>query len=77
MLQGYSAGTLGPIADLMAEKKHPRASVAPKPEVIKLANETRALANSMTDVQREDAFRHGMQLIYGGPRGIPAKTGRP
>jgi hypothetical protein len=39
-----------------------------------MANELRSKANKMSDEQREAAFRHGMQLIYGGNGGIPAKT---
>jgi hypothetical protein len=63
----------------MADKKQPDQTSDPKPEVMKLANEVRSKANSMTDQEREDSFRRGMQLIYGGNsnHGIPAKACRP
>lgn len=50
---------------------------SPKPELMKQATEVRSVTNNMSDEQREAAFRHGMQLIYGGPKqGVPAKAGR-
>jgi hypothetical protein len=33
----------------------------------KLARETRQEANSLTEAQREELFRKGMQMIYGEP----------
>jgi hypothetical protein len=59
----------------MADKKT-ALQADPKPEVMKMAKEIRSKANLMTDTEREDAFRHGMQLIYGGPGHVAAKTGR-
>jgi hypothetical protein len=62
----------------MDNKKHPADTSKPKEDIMKLAKGVRSAANAMTDVQREDSFRHGMQLIYGGgSRGITAKTSRP
>lgn len=50
---------------------------APKQALIKLAAELRSKTNNLSDDQREESFRHGMQLIYGGNgKGIAAKTGR-
>ena len=61
----------------MADKKHTAETSHPKPAVMKAANEVRTKSNNLSDEQREDALRHGMQLIYGGShRGVAAKTGR-
>ncbi len=65
------------VADQMAEKKPASTAAHPKPDVMRIANEVRASANSMSDVKREDAFAHGMRLIYGGASHVAAKTGRP
>lgn len=60
-----------------APKKTPE-TAAPKPALMKLAEELRSKTNNLSDDQREDAFRHGMQLIYGGNgKGVPAKASRP
>jgi hypothetical protein len=64
------------IADHMDDKKKAPDTSNPKKEIMEIANEVRSAANSMTDERREDSFRHGMQLIYGGKGGVPAKTGR-
>lgn len=67
---------LRPVADHMADKKPVPVSADPKADVMKIANELRSKANSMSDVKREDSFSHGMRLIYGGPSRVTAKTGR-
>ena len=61
----------------MADKKQITQSSAPKAEVMALANEVRAKTNTLGDAQREAALQRGMQLIYGGPQKLAAKTGRP
>lgn len=61
----------------MTEKKNQVSSVQPKADVMKMANEARAKANSLSDDKRADAFLNGMRLIYGGTNRIAAKVGRP
>jgi hypothetical protein len=62
----------------MAEKKTTTPEPSnPRADLMKAAKEIRSKANLMTDDQREESLRHGMQLIYGGNGGVPAKTGRP
>jgi hypothetical protein len=60
----------------MAEKKPTTQTSSPKAGIMKLACEVRAKANGMTDEKRDDSFRRGMQLIYGGNQRVAAKTGR-
>jgi hypothetical protein len=64
-------------ASSMSEKHHVAETANPKPELMKIARELRAKANKMTDADREESLRFGMQLIYGGSSSIPAKAGRP
>ena len=66
------------VADQMADKKTVPATADSKADIMKMANEVRSSANSLCDVKREDAFTHGMRLIYGGSSHIvAAKAGRP
>jgi hypothetical protein len=58
----------------MDEKKKAPTAPHPKPKIMAMANEVRSKANSISDDQREASFNRGMQLIYGGNHGVPAKT---
>lgn len=59
----------------MADKKHVSGSTSePKTDIMKMADDTRSKANSMSDAKREESFNYGMQLIYGGSSGITAKV---
>lgn len=60
----------------MTEKKKSPVSADPKSDLMKIANDVRSKANSMSDEKREDAFSHGMRLIYGGTHRVAAKAGR-
>jgi len=61
----------------MEHKKQQAEDNKPNAELMKAAKVIRGKANSMTDDQREDSFRRGMQLIYGGTSGnATAKVGR-
>lgn len=60
----------------MADKKNVSSAVSAKPEVMKVANEVRAKAGSLSDEKRDAWFARGMSLIYGGSSRAPAKTGR-
>ena len=66
-----------PITDCMDDKKKAPEASNPKPKIMELANEVRSAANSMSDERREDSFRHGMHLIYGGKGRIASKVSRP
>lgn len=58
----------------MAANKHitPRSNEGDKPreDLLKLSEEIRTDCNKLSDEQREDAFRYGMQLIYGGGKAV-------
>lgn len=56
----------------MADQTHPVKKSKSDPHAMEMAREARALTNTMTDEQREEAFRRGMQLIYGGDATRPA-----
>ena len=53
-----------------------RQNLRSKASIMTMANDARAMANSLNDCQRESALTRGMQLIYGGPQQLTAKTGR-
>jgi hypothetical protein len=56
----------------MQPQKDTEASNEPRQDLLEISEEIRADANKLSDEEREDAFRHGMQLIYGGSK--PAAT---
>ncbi len=64
------------VADLMTEKKKAPSSADPKADLMKIAQDVRTKANSLSDEKREASFSHGMRLIYGGTNRVAAKTGR-
>jgi len=59
---------------MASESDMKKASKSPKPNLVypietkgsKLAAQLRSEANSLSDQQRADCFKLGMQLIYGG-----------
>lgn len=54
------------VAVPMAEKKQLPGDADPKADVMKIANEARSKANSLSDDKRGEALEFGMRLIYGG-----------
>jgi hypothetical protein len=50
----------------MSEENKNNQSAEPNLAVVEMAKEMRSAANKMTDEQRAESFRFGMQLIYGG-----------
>ncbi len=53
----------------MAVKRNTKGDEHPLPRVMKMATEVRVGATKMSDEDRANCLRQGMQLIYGGKKG--------
>jgi hypothetical protein len=58
----------------MSAKKTPKAFCPPS-KTIQAAEELRARANTLSNIERDALFNRGMQLIYGGAEAAQAKLG--
>lgn len=62
----------------MEKQKNLKPTSEPVKELRRTADELRSNASRMTDTEREAAYSHAMQLIYGGKGGnSAAKVSRP
>jgi hypothetical protein len=51
-------------------------ALKPRADLLRISEEIRVDCNRLSDEQREDAFRYGMQLIYGGNKAVPSHACR-
>lgn len=56
----------------MEKQKHTKPACEPRRDLMQLANELRSKSSAMPDAEREAAYSHAMQLIYGGNGGKAA-----
>lgn len=61
----------------MEKQKNTKPASEPRKDLMQVAKELRSKASGMNDADREAAYSHAMQLIYGGNGGTSkAKVSR-